>query len=199
MVVPNLRPKVVPHGPRLLPGLIVRTRGRLVAGAPSLLCPQEEALPSAPAYRPPGHHPGHPRPVASLPQRARLLALRFGAPACLLPEPVHPEPVQPQGASPGAGVACSAAGLRRGPLRTLGRLPGLGHDPGAGHREGEGFSQGALLRPSHLREERLQDRVGLRVEGGAGGRPGRRDHRFRPRPRLLRRAPHRGAPSGRRS
>jgi hypothetical protein len=34
MLVPNLRPKVVPHGPRLLPRLIVRTRGRLVAGAP---------------------------------------------------------------------------------------------------------------------------------------------------------------------
>jgi hypothetical protein len=27
MLVPNLRPKVVPHGSRLLPGLIVRTRG----------------------------------------------------------------------------------------------------------------------------------------------------------------------------
>src|SRR5215218_1572608 len=31
MLAPNLRPKVVPHGPRLLPRLIVRTRGRLVA------------------------------------------------------------------------------------------------------------------------------------------------------------------------
>jgi hypothetical protein len=40
MLVPNLRPKVVPHGPRLLPRLIVRTRRRLVAGAPSLLSPQ---------------------------------------------------------------------------------------------------------------------------------------------------------------
>jgi hypothetical protein len=31
------------------------------------------------------------------------------------------------------------------------------------HSEGEGFSQGSLLRAGHLREERLQDRVGLRV------------------------------------
>ena len=34
MLVPDLLPKVVPRGPRLLPGLIVRTRGRLVAGKP---------------------------------------------------------------------------------------------------------------------------------------------------------------------
>jgi hypothetical protein len=90
MLVPNLRPKVVPHsGSRLLPPLIVRTRGRLVAGAPSLLCAQEdEARPSGPACRPRGHHPGHPRAVAPLPQRARLLALRLGTPAFLLPEPL---------------------------------------------------------------------------------------------------------------
>src|SRR5215210_7104478 len=51
MLVPNLLPKAVPHdGPRLLPGLIVRTCGRLVAGAPSLLRAQEEARPSRPAY-----------------------------------------------------------------------------------------------------------------------------------------------------
>ena len=99
------------------------------------------------------------------------------------------EPVQPQGTSPGAGGARSATGLRRADRRTFGRLPGLGHHPGAGHRAGEGFSQGGLLRAGELREERLQDRVGLRVQGGPGGRPGRRDHRFRPRPRGLRRRP----------
>ena len=148
MLVPNLRPKVVPHGSRLLPGLIVRTRGRLVAGAPSLLCSQEEARPSGASHRPGGHHPGHPRPVAPLPQRARLLALRFGAPACLLPEPVHPESVQPQGTSPGARVARSAAGFRRGDRRAFGRLPSFGHDPGAGHGPSEGFSQGLLARGS---------------------------------------------------
>src|SRR5215203_3035200 len=50
MLVPNLRPKVVPHGPRLLPSLIVHTCGRLVAGASSLLCAQEETRPSSPAF-----------------------------------------------------------------------------------------------------------------------------------------------------
>jgi hypothetical protein len=32
-----------------------------------------------------------------------------------------------------------------------------------GHREGKSFSQRAVCRAGHLREERLQDRVGLRV------------------------------------
>src|SRR5215210_7013956 len=163
MLVPNLRPKVVPHGSRLLPGLIVRTRGRLVAGAPSLLRAQEETRPSGLALRSRGYHPGHPRPVAPLPQRARLLALRSRTPACLLPEPVHPEPVQPQGAGPGARVARSAAGFCRGDLRAFGRLPRYGHDPGASRGPSEGFSQGALLRTGEFRKERLQDRVGLRV------------------------------------
>src|SRR5215203_3184579 len=40
-----------------------------------------------------------------------------------------------------------------------------------GHREGEGFSQGAVCRAGHLREECLQDRVGLRVQGGTLGQP----------------------------
>jgi hypothetical protein len=34
MLALNLRPKVVPHGPRLLLGLIVRISGRLVAARP---------------------------------------------------------------------------------------------------------------------------------------------------------------------
>ena len=59
------------------------------------------------------------------------------------------------------------------------RLPRDGHDPGAGDGEGEGFSQGALLRAGDLRKERLQDRVGLRVQGGAGGGPRWRGNRFR--------------------
>src|SRR5215207_10817473 len=42
MLVPNLRPKVVPHdGSRLLLGLIVRARGRLVARAPSPVSAQQ--------------------------------------------------------------------------------------------------------------------------------------------------------------
>src|SRR5919112_3039848 len=197
MLVPNLRPKVVPHGPRLLPRLIVRTRGRLVAGAPSLLCAQE-ARPSGPALRPRGHHPGHTRPVAPLPQREGLLALRRRAPAPLLPEAVHPEPVQPQGASPGARVARSAAGPRRADRRAFGRLPRLGHHPGAGRGPSEGFPQGALLRTGELRKERLQDRVDLRLQGGAGSGSEGRGKRFRPRPRGLRRAAHRGGAHSRR-
>jgi hypothetical protein len=157
MLVPNLRPKVVPHGPRLLPDLIVRTRGRLVAGAPSLLRAQEEARPSAPALRPRGHHSGHTRPVAPLAQRARLLALRSRTPTCLLPEPVHPESQFNRRVRALESWSCALcrASLRRGALRAFGRLPGLGHDPGAGHREGEGFWQGALCRSGHLHEAYL--------------------------------------------
>ena len=56
MLALNLRPKVVPHGPRLLPRLIVRIGGRLVAGQPR----SRPAPPgsSGPARRPGGHHPG---------------------------------------------------------------------------------------------------------------------------------------------
>src|SRR5215203_2267161 len=115
MVAPNLRPKVVPHsGSRLLPRLIVRIGGRLVAG-----CPWSGPAPpgsSGPAHGSGGHHTGHPCPVAPLQKREGLLALRFFAPACLLPEPLLPGPVQPQGTSPGAGVARFAAVPRRGTL-----------------------------------------------------------------------------------
>ena len=93
-LVPNLLPKAVPHdGSRLLLGLIVRARGRLVEGFPPPEC-ASQARSSRSAFRKRGPYPGHPRPVASLPQRARLLALRFFAPAPLLPEVVLPEPAQ---------------------------------------------------------------------------------------------------------
>jgi hypothetical protein len=47
MLVPNLRPKVVPHdGSRLLLGLIVRARGRLVARAPSPSVPNKPGRPA---------------------------------------------------------------------------------------------------------------------------------------------------------
>src|SRR5215208_7834974 len=123
---------------------------------------------SGPDHRPGSHHPGDPRAVAALPQREGLLALCFLSPARVLPEPLLPGPVQPQGTSPCARVARSAAVPRRGALRSCGRLPRDGHDPPAGHSEGEGIAQGALLRAGHLREERLQDRVGLRLQGGPG-------------------------------
>ena len=56
MLVPNLLPKVVPHdGSRLLLGLIVRARGRLVARAPSPV-PAQQARPSGSAVRIGGTH-----------------------------------------------------------------------------------------------------------------------------------------------
>ena len=94
MLAPNLLPKAVPHdGSRLLLGLIVRPHRRLVEGRPSLDCPSQ-AWPSRPPFRERGLYPGHPRPVASLPQREGLLALRFFAPAPLLPHVVLPGPAQ---------------------------------------------------------------------------------------------------------
>jgi hypothetical protein len=70
-------------GSGLLLGLIVRTRGRLVEARPRFGAAIENRSTGF-AKRSGGHHPGHPRPVASLSQRERLLALRMGAPACLL-------------------------------------------------------------------------------------------------------------------
>jgi hypothetical protein len=145
MLVPNLLPKVVPHsGSRLLPRFIVRIRGRLVASKPPLdPAPTRSPCPSG---RLGGPHPGHPRPVvAALSQREGLLALRLGAPASLLPEPLHPEPVQPQGTGPGARAARVAAVPRRGTLRSFGRLPRDGHHPHPCHSEGKGIPQGLFF------------------------------------------------------
>src|SRR5215210_5120547 len=60
-------------------------------------------------------------PVAALPQREGFLALRSGAPACLLPGPLFAEPAQPAHPSPGAGVAPLAACLRPRARRAFGR------------------------------------------------------------------------------
>jgi hypothetical protein len=107
MLAPNLLPKVVPHdGSRLLPRFIVRLHRRVVEGFPPPEC-SSQTRPSGPAFRERGPYPGHPRSVASLPQRARLLAFRFFSPAPLLPRPVLPEPAQPQGASPREPELCA--------------------------------------------------------------------------------------------
>jgi hypothetical protein len=72
MLVPNLRPKVVPHdGSRLLLGLIVRASGRLVARAPSPVVPAQQARPSGPAVR-----IGSPHPLAILSQWPRFRSER---------------------------------------------------------------------------------------------------------------------------
>src|SRR5918994_7986216 len=197
MLVPNLRQKVVPHvGSRLLVGLIVRARGRLVARAPSPVVPAQQARPSGPAVRIGSPHPRHPLPMAPLPQREGLLALRPGAPARILPHVVHPRPNQPAHPSSRARVVRVAAGLRRGSCGTFGRLPRDRHHPGASDGEGEGFSQGAVRRSGVLREECLQDRVGLRVQGGFGGGPERGGDGLRVGPSGLRRAPDWGSLGG---
>jgi len=139
MLAPNLLPKVVPHsGSRLLLGLIVRLHRRMVEGQP----PSEfasQARSSRSPFRERGSYPGDPGAVASLSQRARLLALRFFAPALLLPYPLLPEPAQPTRPSLGARVAPLAASLRRRALRALGSLPRPGHDPYPNDREGKSF------------------------------------------------------------
>src|SRR5919112_3914476 len=153
MLVPNLLPKAVPHnGSRLLPGFIVRPRRGLVEGQLPLVC--ASSRPSRPPERERGPYPRDPRPVAPLQKRARLLALRFFAPAPLLPEVVLPEPAQPARPSPCARVAPLAAGLRRGAFGAFGSLPRDGHHPDPGDREGEGFSQAALRRAGDLRTQR---------------------------------------------
>jgi hypothetical protein len=90
-------------GSGLLLGLIVRVRGRLVEAQPLLGATENRS--ACTAHRLGGHHSGHPRPVASLPQRARLLALRLLSPALLLPRPVLPEPTQSAHPRPRARAA----------------------------------------------------------------------------------------------
>src|SRR5829696_484082 len=99
------------HGSGLLLGLIVRPHRRLVEAQPLLGATENRS--TCPAHRLRGFDPGNPRPVASLPQRARLLAFRLGAPALLLPEPLLPEPVQPARTGPCARAARSATCLAR--------------------------------------------------------------------------------------
>jgi hypothetical protein len=179
MLVPNLRPKVVPHsGSRLLLGLIVRAHRRLVGRASPAHCP--ETWPPGIALRKRGSDTRHTRPVvASLPQREGLLALRLLAPALLLPHPLLPEPAQPAYPCPGARTAHLAARPRPRTLGAFGRLPRDGHDPRSGHRASEGMPQGAVLRASYLRKVSLENRVGLRVQGGASSRSAGCDHGIR--------------------
>jgi hypothetical protein len=109
---------------------------------------------------------------------------------CYFPNLWHPGPVQPTRACPGARDARVTAGLRRGDCRAFSRLPRLGHDPDP--RDREGLPQGAVRRPSLLRAQRVEDRVGLRLQGGAGGGPRGGRHRFRPGPGSFGRETHRG-------
>src|SRR5215204_2015028 len=180
------------HGSGLLLGLIVRPHRRVVEAQPFLGATENRS--ACPAHRLRGFDPGHTRSVASLPQRARLLAFRLLSPALLLPEPLLPEPVQPAGKGPCARAARSATCLRPRTGRPFGRIPRPGHDARPSDGAGEGFSQGAVCRTGNLREECVQDRVGLRVQGGAGGGPQGRSERLRAGTCGLRRETHRGCP-----
>src|SRR5215212_916277 len=197
MLVANLRPKVVlPHGSRLLPGLIVRPHRGLVEAQPHLGAPENRSANLA--KRSGGHHPGDTGSVAPLQKRTRLLQIRPGVPALLLSEPALSESAQPQGTGPGAQDSSFAVGSLPRTRRPFGRLPCARHDPHPGDREGEGFSQAALCRASYLRQERLQDRVGLRLQGSSRGGSGRCRYHFRDRCGVLRGATHRGGSHRRR-
>src|SRR5215212_11536254 len=137
------------HGSGLLLGFIVRARRRLVEARARLAASEDRS--ARPTHGPGGPYPGHPRPVAPLPQREGLLEIRPGAPAPLLPHVVLPEPAQSAHPSPGARDAPLAARLRPRARRAFGSLPRDGHHPHPGHREGEGFSPAALLRAGYLR------------------------------------------------
>jgi hypothetical protein len=143
MLALNLLPKAVPHdGSRLLLGLIVRARGRLVEGRPSLDC-ASQARPSCPPFRERGPHSGHLRPVAPLPQREGLLALCVGPPAASAGEGGHTgdhrRGKQERGRKDPRGVRGRVRGevaeggrkdrLREGRAARLLRLPGRALDP----------------------------------------------------------------------
>src|SRR5215207_9015377 len=177
-------------GSRLLLGLIVRVGGRLVEA--QALFGAAQSWTSSSAYRPRGHHPGNTRPVASLEKRARFLALCSGIPAPLLPEPLLPKPTQPEGALSGARIAQLPACNGPNALWCFGGLPCAGHYSHPGHCEGKSFSQGTVCWASHLRQVRLEDRVGLRVQGSTFGQPRGRDLRFWSGGGCLRREAHRG-------
>src|SRR5215211_773383 len=186
MLVPNLRPKVVAHsGSRLLLGLIVRVCGRLVARSSTARHP--EARPPSAALRERSLDARRARSMAPFPQRAGLLAFRLLPPALLFPRPLLPKPPQPAYPRPGAPTARFAEGFRPRDLGAFGRLPRDGYHPHPGGRASEGLPQGTFRWAGELREVPLEDRVGLRVQGGAGGRSARRGEGLRVGPGKLRR------------
>jgi hypothetical protein len=79
-------------GSGLLPRLIVRARRRLMEAQSRLKVSENRS--SCPAQRFGGHHSGYPRPVTSVSQRARLLALCLFSSALLLPESLFSKPTQ---------------------------------------------------------------------------------------------------------
>lgn len=88
----------------------------------------------------------------------------------------------------------AAEGLRQRARRAFGSLSRPGHLPHPGDCESEGVPEGAVRRAGLLREERIQDRVGLWVQGGVGRGPARRGERFLTCPGGLGRKANRGRP-----
>src|ERR671935_2159555 len=176
----TLLAKAVADGSRLLPGGSVRDGGRVVA-RPRGACGATTGT-SDGAERERGAHAGTGGAVAALAQRTRLLALRPRTPAPLLPSAGLSEPVQSARAGGGAGLARSARGSGRSAGGSARPLSRAGHDADPGGRAGTGVPAWALRGPGLLRTLRLQDGVGLRLQGRVVGHAGWNHHRLRPGP-----------------
>ena len=114
-----------------------------------------------------------------LPQRARLLQVRRRPPPGLLPRSSEPRPTQPPYPRPRTHNARLATGSGLCARRRLGGLPRAGHHPHPGRSEGPRPPQRPVCRTSDLRPERLQNRVGLRFQGGPLREPRGCRHRLR--------------------
>src|SRR5919204_4840549 len=159
MLQPNLSPKAVADGPRLLPGRSVRDGGRLVAG-PWGAHAARAGPPADPEYER-GAHAGAGGAVAALAQRARLLARRPGALAPVLPAPGQPESAPSPHPCGGAGLARAARRAGHPARRAARRLSRAGPHAAPGQRAGAGVPAWSLCRPGVLWPLRLQDGVGL--------------------------------------
>jgi hypothetical protein len=130
-------------------------------------------------------------PSGPLAQRAGLQALRPGAPTLLLPALGEPGSAQPPYPRPGARVAgAPERAVRHAARRPVRGLQGDGYEPRPGDREGEGPPWRAVRWSGELREVPFEDRVGLRLQGGAGDEPRRSSHRLLLGVRSLRREAH---------
>jgi hypothetical protein len=138
LLAPDLDQKAVTHdGPRLLPRLILRA---LVDDWRRRQEPADRPKPDAPlcSRRAKSSTLAFLAQWPRFPKRARLLALRPGAPALLLPKVGELKPAQPPYPRPGARTASAPERTGRYARRALGSLPCDGHNPRPGDREGEG-------------------------------------------------------------
>src|SRR5919202_7139889 len=96
----------------------------------------------------------------------------------ILLRPAQPEPAQPTDSR--SRTRATHAATRAGPdaPRPFERLSCFGHHLNPGAREGEGLPQGTLLGAGSLRTLRLEDRMGLWVQGSALRNARRRHNRI---------------------